>query len=128
MLRRDLLLLAACLLAGCIAALIIRTMTSAGGYIEVRIEHPGSETETNVYPLSVDRDVTIRQGDDFNVVHIADGQACISEANCPDLICVHTRAISHIGEAVICLPHGVIVTVIDDAGIDDTVEFDAVTW
>lgn len=125
----DILLLAACLLAGCIAAAVIRASASAGGYVEVRVEHPGSEAETTVYPLSADRDVTIRQGDDINVVHIAGGQASMSEANCPDLICVRTRAVSHVGESVICLPHGVIVTVIgDDTKVDDTGEYDAVTW
>ena len=129
MLRRDLLLLAACLLAGCIAAGMIRIIASTGGYIEVRVEHPDSEADTVIYPLAIDRDVTIRQGDAFNVIHIADGQASMTEANCPDLICVHTRAVSHVGESVICLPHGVIVTVIDDdTAVDDPGEYDAVTW
>ncbi len=104
-------------------------MSSTGGYIEVRVEHPDSESEISVYPLSADRDIAIRQGEELNVVRISNGQAMMTEANCPDLICVRMRAISHVGESVICLPHGVIVTVVDDASDSgDTDGYDAVTW
>ena len=42
---------------------------------------------------------------------IKDGKADITEADCPDKLCVHQAPISREGEALVCLPHRVVVTV-----------------
>lgn len=56
-----------------------------------------------VFPIEIE--------DDKNIIQIKDGYATMIEANCPDLICVHQKAISKEGESIVCLPHKVIVTV-----------------
>ena len=47
----------------------------------------------------------------------------MEEADCPDLLCVHQKAISKEGESIICLPNKVVVTI---RGGEET-ELDAVT-
>ncbi len=42
---------------------------------------------------------------------IANGQADVTEADCPDHICVKHRPISRAGESIVCLPNRVVVTV-----------------
>ena len=48
--------------------------------------------------------------------------ADMTEADCPDKLCVNQRAVSKNGESIICLPNKVIVTV----DSSENSEFDAV--
>lgn len=47
----------------------------------------------------------------YNVLQIRGGQAVMSEADCPDKICVRHRPISLTGESIVCLPHKVVVEI-----------------
>ena len=56
-----------------------------------------------------------------NILVIEGGQAWLSEANCPDLLCVHQGKIRYTGQSIICLPNRLTVTV--EGGEDDGVDF-----
>ena len=47
-------------------------------------------------------------------IQIKDGEASMIEADCPDQICVHEKAISADGESIICLPNKIVVEVESD--------------
>ena len=55
-----------------------------------------------------------------NTLVIEDGFAYLSEATCPDKICVHMGKIHLDGQLIVCLPNQLIVTVEggDDGGVD----------
>ena len=56
-----------------------------------------------------------------NTLVIKNGEAAVTRADCPDLICVNHRVVKRNGESIICLPHRVVITVISDAeenGVD----------
>ena len=59
-----------------------------------------------------------------NTLIIKDGKATITEANCPDEICVNHKPINKSGESIICLPHKLVVTVRNDKSNQN--EIDAV--
>lgn len=46
-----------------------------------------------------------------NHLVIKDGYADMTDANCPDKICVDSRKISKTGESIICLPNKVVVKI-----------------
>ena len=69
----------------------------------------GNES-TAFYPLSEDRTIEIGDG---CVCEIRDGQVRMIEADCPDQICVHTRAIDAHGGNIVCLPRQIILRVVD---------------
>jgi len=46
-----------------------------------------------------------------NELKIYKGQADVTDASCPDKVCVNQHSISHIGETIVCMPNQVIVTV-----------------
>ena len=74
------------------------------------------------YPLSVDTEADIVTENGHNHLVIRDGAVFIDDADCPQQICVHHRAISHSGDVIVCLPHRVVVTVEGGAAPDvDTV-------
>lgn len=71
--------------------------------------------------LEVETTLTDMQGladpanHDVNLIYIHDGRVACSESNCENQVCVHTGELT--GSAfdlpIICLPHGVVVQVID---------------
>ena len=73
------------------------------------------------YPLSEDCVEKIEFPDgSYNVLTIKDGYAQISEASCPDQICVHHNHIKYSEETIVCLPNKLVVEIQggEDNGID----------
>ena len=64
------------------------------------------------YALSEDRDVDIDTRYGHNHLSIRDGSAQVTEADCPDGLCMYQGRISQNGEMNVCLPHLLIVEVI----------------
>ena len=61
-------------------------------------------------PLNKDTEYRIESPNGgFNILIIKEGKAYISEASCPDKVCVHTGCISEL-KPVICLPNKVAIT------------------
>ena len=89
---------------------IIDAAKTAGGSVVVMIN--GKESAR--YPLNKDVEVTIKNGDGFNILVIKDGIASIIEASCPDKLCVRQPDISYNTETITCLPNSVTVKVISD--------------
>lgn len=63
------------------------------------------KTELGRYPLTDDRVIEVELENGYNTVVISDGTVSVSEADCAGQVCVHTPAISRMGETVVCLPH-----------------------
>lgn len=78
---------------------------SDGSIVEVTVD--GEVLGT--YRLDQDQTVQIQK---TNVLVIENGKADMTDANCPDQLCVHQKAISKSGETIVCLPNKVIVTII----------------
>lgn len=61
-------------------------------------------------PLNKDAELLIEGVGGSNLLVIKDGEAYVSEATCPDLICVHTGAADEL-KSVVCLPNRVSVSI-----------------
>ena len=100
--RADVLLIAALLLlaGGLFLAQRLTRQNGASAVVYVNGER------TAAYPLSEDTTVTLRAPNGgCNVLVISDGCAEISEASCPDGICVRTGSVRYEGESIVCLPN-----------------------
>ena len=63
-------------------------------------------------PLSEDAVLTVGEGQGFsNVVEVSGGRVRVSDADCPDRLCVRTGWVSRDGESIVCLPHKLVLTV-----------------
>lgn len=112
-LRNDVLLVIGVLIIALIGFLIFTLTQKEGKFIVVSIDGE----ETGAYILSEDTENLIVSGENGefeNHLVIKDGKAYISDANCRDKICVSHRAISKVGETIVCLPHKVVVSVEGD--------------
>ncbi len=64
------------------------------------------------YPLNkdIEEDIVGVNGG-INHLVIKDGHADVTDASCPDKVCVHQKQIDKNGESIVCLPNKVIIKV-----------------
>ncbi len=116
--RRDRFLIAAVL--GCAAVLAVWfyilpfMMPPSGNDDLVCVTIDGESYGT--WPLSEDHEEDIDTPYGHNHLTIRDGSAQMTEADCPDGLCMHQGRISRPGEMIVCLPHRVIAEVISRDG------------
>ena len=104
-----------------IAVLLVVALLTAGG---MRIWQMNNTKDTanvvvtidgevyGTYPLSEDRTEMIELPDgSYNILVISGGYADVTEASCPDQICVKHNHIRYSKESIVCLPNKVVVTV-----------------
>ena len=105
----------------CVAlcAFLAHQIIGGDGAGKVTVKVNGELKET--YSLAEDQTIEINGG--TNILQIKNGKADMTEADCPDQLCVNQRAISRQGESIICLPHKVVVEVESS----ESSELDAVT-
>ena len=52
-----------------------------------------------------------------NTIHVEPGAISVTEADCPDKICVHQGKLTGGGIPIICMPHRLVIE-IEDSGLD----------
>ena len=62
--------------------------------------------EYGTYSLAEDQTIQIN---DTNVCEIKDGKVSMTEANCPDHLCMKQKAIDSTGGTIVCLPNKVVI-------------------
>ena len=94
---------------------VILSLTVAGkkGY-SVEVVCDGSRT---VLSLSENSELSVNGV----VVAVSGGKCRVSQSNCKNQTCVKSRAISKVGESIVCAQNGVVVTVIGFDGLAGTV-------
>ena len=64
------------------------------------------------YDLSQPKTLPVKEEDyGYNLVMIEDGTVRITDADCPDQLCMKQRSISKNGESIICLPHKLVLQI-----------------
>ena len=61
--------------------------------------------------LQKETELVVEDETGFNKIKVKDGAIAVTEADCPDKVCVRTGYISKTGEAIACLPHELTVTI-----------------
>lgn len=121
-LKKDIILISGILLTAALLWLIPLFMNKETPAV-VKVIQDGQVT--GVYPLSEDRTEYISYGEEnYNLLFISNGEASISDADCPDGLCIRSRNISRSGESIICLPHKLVIQIESK----EESELDAVTY
>ena len=109
-LRNDIFLIVALLLAVAIGGIYLFVFRGQGDVVKVTV----NGELYGIYSLSQDIIEDIHTGEndkELNRLVIRDGKAFVESATCPDGICASHRPIFRDGESIVCLPHGVVITV-----------------
>ena len=110
-LRADIILIGAILLIAAAVFCIQLLNRSAGSFAVIYIDG----RRTAAYPLSENRTVVLEENGFLNILTIEDGCADMTDADCPDRICVGMHPIRYVGETITCLPHRVVITIEGDS-------------
>lgn len=105
--KNDMLLFGGVILLAAVTLLLYALFSKKGSCVLVLRD--GVETER--YLLSEDIEVEIKTEYGTNHLKIENGYASVTEADCPDKLCVHQKKISKSGESLICLPHRLVIQV-----------------
>ena len=119
--KNDIILIAVLLAAALLTAVGMRIwqMNNTRDAAKVVVTIDGQVYGT--YPLDEDRTERIELPDgSYNILTISDGYADVTEASCPDQICVKHNHIKYSKESVVCLPNKVVVTV--EGGEDSEID------
>lgn len=109
--KNDIILIGIILVVAVLAYVGIRyyqTVSTKSAVAVVKVH----EKEYGRFPLNKDITEKIELTDgSYNLLEIKDGKADITEASCPDGICVNHRAVSKQNETIVCLPNEVVVEI-----------------
>ena len=103
--KRDIILIASILVVAIAFFLIVELTKEEGAGVVVKVDG----VEVAEYSLSKSGTYPLNGG--TNILVIENGRAYLSDANCPDKLCVHQGKISRTGEVITCLPNKLTVTV-----------------
>ena len=103
--KRDLLLVGVLLLAALLLFALTRGARESGAVAVVTVDG----AEVGRYPLN--RPGTFPLNGGSNILVVENGEAWVSEANCPDKICMGMGKISRNGEFIACLPNRLLIVV-----------------
>ena len=86
---------------------------SAGSHHIAEIKQDGKVIKTvDLDKVKDGQDIRISYDTDhYNIVRIEKGRIRITDADCPDKVCVKTGWITQPGQSVICLPHKLIIKI-----------------
>lgn len=103
--KRDFILIG--IIAAVIAAVCLTVFLTKedGTYVIVRVD--GQQVAT--YSLAENGEYPLNGG--TNILCIREGKAFLTEADCPDHLCVKQGKIDQTGETITCLPNRLTVTV-----------------
>ena len=112
--KRDFILIGVILAVALILFVFIELAKEDGAYVLVRVDG----VEMARYELSVDGEYSLNGG--TNILRVKDGVAYLTDADCPDRLCVKQGKISSTGETITCLPNKLTVTVYgaEDADVE----------
>ncbi len=117
--KRNDFILAAVILVIAVAGLLIMNFTKTqGDFAVVKID--GVEKHKLSLNEEIKLDIVTGEKEEYiNTLIIEDGVAYMSEANCPDGICVAHRPIKNTGESIVCLPHKIVVEIQSKNNVDE---------
>ena len=105
----DIVLLVAVILLCTVVTVLLVASREDG--LEVEIVSDGEVLKTMELKKDAKYEVVTDRG--TNLVVIEDGQVVVMEADCPDKVCVNHKPVSMTGETIICLPHKLVIEIVE---------------
>ena len=90
---------------------------------QVRITLDGKEYGT--YSLTENREIPVQSEYGCNIVQIKDGMVFMKDADCPDKYCIHQGKTARKNKSIVCLPHKLMVEVVEASKDKPADEIDA---
>jgi len=112
--KADIILAVTLLVLGFCVLAVLKGLSVPGNSVAVTVDG----VPFGVYDLSKDQIVHIDSANGHNTMQILDGQARMTEADCPSGDCLTFGSISQTSQMIVCLPNHVVITVLGESGPD----------
>ena len=106
--KRDFVLVGAVLAAALLCWLVPRALGIFGRTQDTELVITVDGEEYGRYPLSEDQVIKINE---TNVCQISNGEVNMTEADCPDKLCMHQGPAREQGQTIVCLPNKVVLEI-----------------
>mgnify|MGYP002575369638 FL=1 len=110
--KRDIILALMMILLGIAGYGVIRLGQKKGSQVVIYVD----QKEIGRYDLDTDTTKEIQTTKGTNTLVIENGMAYVTDADCPDQVCVRMGKISKTGENIVCLPHKLVIQMEGDVG------------
>ena len=110
--KRDIILALMMILLGIVGYGVIRLGQKKGSQVVIYVD----QKEIGRYDLDTDTPKEIQTAKGTNTLVIENGIAYVTDADCPDQVCIRMGKISKTGENIVCLPHKLVIQVEGDVG------------
>jgi hypothetical protein len=96
------------LIVGLLSTFAVSSAGDLGTHVKISIAGELYGT----YSLDDDRIITIDNNENYNKIVIKDGKVFMSDADCPNKVCVKHSPIDSTGESIVCLPNKVLIEIV----------------
>lgn len=104
--NKTLIIIFALIAAACAAVIIFSHMGSKDSKIAEIVLNGNTIQTIDLNAVDEPYDIRIDTDDGgYNIVHVENGAISVSEADCPDKVCVNQGKISSSTYPIVCLPH-----------------------
>jgi hypothetical protein len=107
--KADFIIIASVLAVVGILVFCLYFASGNGNYVQIEVDGKVVQTVS----INDDTEIEYSTNSNTNTIVVKNGKVSVTNANCPDKICQKHRAISKSGESIICLPHKLVVTVVN---------------
>ena len=118
--RNDIILAAALAAAAIFLFVLFITIKGDTGGDQVVIKIDGEVYGS--YLLNTDQTIEIDNAHGQNTIMIENGTVRMEYADCPDGYCISKGTVSKNGDAIVCLPHRLVVEVVKSETTDDDLD------
>ncbi len=107
--KSDVILIAVVVIIAIIALVYIMLTRKPGATVEISVD--GDVVAS--FDIFEDKEYQVATDKGKNLVIIKDGKVDVIDADCPDKVCVNHVTIENVGETIICLPHKLVVEIVE---------------
>ncbi len=97
--------------------------TKSGENIEIYVDNKLYKT----YSIDDEEEIKIENKKGYNIVKIHDHGVEITDASCPDRVCIHSGFITKPSESIVCLPNKVHIKITTDDNYNHENEEDVIS-
>ena len=111
--KRIIIIAAVCALLAAAACIYIIIALNGGSEKHIaQITSDGKIVRTVDLSTAPDETFTVEYFGGYNVITVKDGEISVSEASCPDKICVHHGPLKNELLPIVCMPNRLVITLV----------------
>jgi len=103
-------LFSALFIVGCGAFLLLKYTGGEGAIADIWLDGELYDT-IDLDAVTIPYDITVESEYGYNVVHVEHGAISVTDADCPDHICIEQGTITGPGIPIVCLPHRLVIEI-----------------